>query len=136
MVSDMSVVEHRKLVRDRLPQLIRSRGDEPVTRTLSDAEFTSALLAKLVEEAQELQAAADADRLPELADVWEVLTTLVASLGFSQDDVALAAQFTRTVRGGFGERVWLETTTQAAAAGGAPAGGPAAGVAAAQLVVG
>jgi predicted house-cleaning noncanonical NTP pyrophosphatase (MazG superfamily) len=107
----MSVVEHRKLVRDRVPQQIRSRGDEPTTRTLSDAEFTSALLAKLVEEAQELQVAAETERLPELADVWEVLTTLVASLGFTQDDVALAAQFTRTVRGGFSEKTWLESTT-------------------------
>jgi predicted house-cleaning noncanonical NTP pyrophosphatase (MazG superfamily) len=106
----MSVVEHRKLVRDRVPQQIRSRGDEPITRTLSDAEFTSALLTKLVEEAQELQVAAETERLPELADVWEVLTTLMASLGFSQDEVALAAQFTRTVRGGFSEKTWLEAT--------------------------
>lgn len=110
----MSVVEHHKLVRDRVPQLIRSRGSEPVTRTLTPPEYCTALLAKLVEEAEELRSAQVADRLPELADVWEVWTTLLDCLGFSQEDVAMAAQFKRTVRGGFAERTWLESTTELA----------------------
>jgi predicted house-cleaning noncanonical NTP pyrophosphatase (MazG superfamily) len=107
----MSVVEHRKLVRDRVPQLIRSRGSEPVTRSLSPEEYRAALFAKLVEEAQELREAEDSELLPELADVWEVLTALVAELDFSFDDITLAAQFKRTVRGGFDDRTWLETTS-------------------------
>lgn len=107
----MSVVEHHKLVRDRVPQLIRSRGSEPITRSLSPDEYRTALLAKLVEEAQELRDATEAERLPELADVWEVLTSLLTELDFSLDDVSLAAQFKRTVRGGFDERVFLETTS-------------------------
>ena len=127
MVCDMSAAEHRKLVRDRVPQLIRSRGDEPTTRTLDSQEFLDALLAKLVEEARELQDAPMSERLPELADVWEVLLTLVEQLGFTPDDVALAAQMTRTVRGGFAERVWLESTTTGADSASSAAGAAASG---------
>ena len=107
----MSVVEHRKLVRDRVPQLIRSHGDELVTRTLTAPEFRDALLAKLVEEAQELRAAAPDQRIAELADVWEVFSTAVDDLGFTMEQVEQAALFKRVVRGGFAERTWLESTT-------------------------
>ena len=44
-------VDYDKLVRDRIPEIIGSRGDRAVTRVLDDAGYRSALLAKLVEEA-------------------------------------------------------------------------------------
>ena len=44
----MAVV-YRKLVRDRIPQLIRSEGRRPVTRVLDEASYRQALLAKLIE---------------------------------------------------------------------------------------
>ena len=106
----MSDVTHRKLVRDRVPQLIRSNGEEPVTRVLAPDEYTAALMDKLVEESAELRDAMPEERIGELADVWEVLAALVDDLGFTLDDVAQAAAFTRLVRGGFAERVWLEST--------------------------
>ena len=106
----MSDVTHRKLVRDLVPQLIRSNGEEPVTRVLAPDEYTAALMDKLVEESAELRDAMPEERIGELADVWEVLAALVDDLGFTLDDVAQAAAFTRLVRGGFAERVWLEST--------------------------
>lgn len=46
-----------KLVRDRIPELIRASGRTPVIRTLSDDEYWAALDAKLDEEVVELRAA-------------------------------------------------------------------------------
>jgi predicted house-cleaning noncanonical NTP pyrophosphatase (MazG superfamily) len=44
----------RKLVRDRIPEIIQSEGRRPVTRMLDEAGYREALLAKLIEEAQEV----------------------------------------------------------------------------------
>ena len=100
-----------KLVRDRVPDLIRSRGEIAETTVLGARDYTTALLDKLVEEAVELRLAEPGQHIEELADVWEVLTTAVEQLGFSMAEVEQAATFKRVVRGGFAERLWLETTT-------------------------
>src|SRR5262249_38792282 len=62
-----------KLVRDRIPEIIRASGDRPVTRVADIGEYLGRLGDKLVEEAQE---ARDADRehqAEELADTLEVV---------------------------------------------------------------
>ena len=104
-------MRHRKLVRDRVPDLIRSRGEVAETTVLGAGAYTTALLDKLVEEAVELRIAEPGQHIEELADVWEVLTTAVEQLGFTMAEVEQAATFKRIVRGGFDERLWLETTT-------------------------
>jgi len=57
-------VPHHKLVRDRIPDIIRSERRHPVTRVLDDHDYQAALLAKLAEEASEA-ARAPAQELPE-----------------------------------------------------------------------
>jgi predicted house-cleaning noncanonical NTP pyrophosphatase (MazG superfamily) len=39
---------HRKLVRDRIPEIIQSNGHRPVTRVLDERSYRQALLAKLL----------------------------------------------------------------------------------------
>jgi hypothetical protein len=43
-------VVYRKLVRDRIPEIIQSEGRHPVTRVLDDGSYRRALLAKLATE--------------------------------------------------------------------------------------
>jgi predicted house-cleaning noncanonical NTP pyrophosphatase (MazG superfamily) len=50
-------VDYNKIDRDRIPEIIGSRGDCAVTRVLDEAAFRDALLAKLVEEAHEASVA-------------------------------------------------------------------------------
>lgn len=107
----MPETQHQKLVRDRIPAIIRSRGEQAHTVVLPPADFTTALLDKLVEESVELRTARSQEQLDELADVWEVLTTVVADLGYTLEEIEQAASFKRIVRGGFAERVWLESTS-------------------------
>lgn len=101
---------YRKLVRDRIPEIIEAAGEVPVTRVLAADELVPALVAKVHEEAAELGRAAPDERLGELADVHEVLAALTAAMGYTPEQVAEAARAKRAARGGFIERIWLEET--------------------------
>lgn len=96
-----------KLVRDRIPEIIRATGREPVTRVLDEDEYSAALHAKLSEEAAELRAAVGAEVLEEAADVLEVLQAIAAQHGHSLQDVVNAASKKARDRGGFMDRIWL-----------------------------
>ncbi|MEZ0164814.1 nucleoside triphosphate pyrophosphohydrolase [Kineococcus sp. LSe6-4] len=98
-----------KLVRDRIPEVIRANGEDPVVRVLSEDAFPGALLDKAVEEALELRAATGAEeRLAEAADVYEVLVAVARLCGTTIEEVAHRADRKRAERGGFDGRVWLE----------------------------
>jgi predicted house-cleaning noncanonical NTP pyrophosphatase (MazG superfamily) len=106
-------VDYNKLVRDRIPEIIGSRGDRAVTRVLDEAAYRDALLAKLVEEAQEASVARDEELPAELADVLEALHALAKTLGMSWEQLLALAADKRTRRGGFDGRLFLEYVEQA-----------------------
>jgi predicted house-cleaning noncanonical NTP pyrophosphatase (MazG superfamily) len=54
------VAAKEKLIRDRVPQIIRAQGDEPIVRFADPGEYRELLRAKLVEEAHEVATADDA----------------------------------------------------------------------------
>lgn len=99
-----------KLVRDRIPEIIESNGDFPVSRQLTDEEYVPALLSKLLKEGQELALAGSRqERLEEAADVYEVLAAIAGVDGFSLAEVEAAAVQKRTDRGGFQNKIWLDS---------------------------
>lgn len=103
--------EYNKLVRDRIPEIIRQSGIECEIAILSDAEYCQALRQKLLEEATEV---AEADRdnlLAELADLYEVIDALMLSYGISGDEVLNAQAKRRETRGGFAEKIMLLRTS-------------------------
>ena len=102
-------VVYRKLVRDRIPEIIQAEGRHPVTRVLDDAGYRQALLAKLVEEAREASHATTDDLPGELADVLEVLRALTMAAGMSWPQLLALAEDKRRRRGGFGRRIFLES---------------------------
>jgi len=96
-----------KLVRDKIPDIIRAEGRTPVVEVLAEAQRRPALLAKLLEEAAEAAAATD-DGLPEeLADVLEVVRALAAELGLSLGRILALADDKREQRGGFDQGLFL-----------------------------
>lgn len=98
-----------KLVRDRIPEIMRAKELDPDTRVLSQDEYWAALLDKLDEEADELrEAGRPEDRLEEAADVYEVLSAITKAIGFSVAELREAADRKRAARGGFEERIWLD----------------------------
>ncbi|MDP3299897.1 MAG: nucleoside triphosphate pyrophosphohydrolase, partial [Phenylobacterium sp.] len=95
-----------KLIRDGLPPMMREQGLTVFCHRLGDAEFLTALKAKLLEEAEEVAVATADDLLEELADVSEVLMALIAAAGLSPEAVEAARLAKRAQRGGFEGRVY------------------------------
>ncbi|MCP2257524.1 putative house-cleaning noncanonical NTP pyrophosphatase, all-alpha NTP-PPase (MazG) superfamily [Streptoalloteichus tenebrarius] len=94
-----------KLVRDRIPEIIRRDGAEPVTYVAGDEEYRRRLRDKLGEEVAEFLAA-DADAaVDELADVLEVVRALAADLGVTPEELEAVRRAKAAERGAFADRV-------------------------------
>jgi len=98
---------YNKLVRDRIPEIIRAEGRQCATVVMDDAEFRAALLAKLVEEATETQAATPDELVKELADLCEVLDAILVAHGLQEQEIRTVQQKRRETRGGFFGRIKL-----------------------------
>lgn len=94
-----------KLVRDKVPALIRRSGLEPVIRVADGDEYKQLLREKLREEVEEFLESNDPH---ELADILEVLHALVLDLGLDRDGLEQLRVDKADARGGFVNRiVWL-----------------------------
>ena len=76
---------------------------------LDEAGYRQALLAKLIEEAQEASHATAHDLPGELADVLEVLRALTVTVGMAWPQLLALAKDKRSRRCGFGGRIFLES---------------------------
>ena len=92
-----------KLVRDKIPEIIRAKGEVPSTRVADSAEYRELLLAKLSEEVQEFLAS-DGDP-EELADVLEVVMALADGLGIGQKELERLRAEKAAERGGFSQGI-------------------------------
>ena len=99
---------YNKLVRDKIPEIIESNGEKPITRLLSEEEYKKELEKKLNEEYQEVLNAYGDDRIEELADMLEVMISLAKLDNKKLDDIIMAAHVKRMKRGGFEKRIYLE----------------------------
>ena len=96
-----------KLIRDRLPEIMRAQGQRVIDRPLDQAAYLAELKKKLVEEAAEA-AAADADSLvEELADVLEVVVALGRACGKDAVEIEAKRLEKRAERGGFEQRTYV-----------------------------
>jgi predicted house-cleaning noncanonical NTP pyrophosphatase (MazG superfamily) len=92
-----------KLVRDKIPDIIRIEGLDPVTRVAGEAEYAERLRAKLREEVEEFLAS-DSDP-EELADILEVLHALARQSGTTPEHIEELRQKKAAERGGFTNRI-------------------------------
>ena len=97
-----------KLVRDKIPDIIKNNGEEAIYHILNDEEYKLALKKKLEEEC--LEVLEDNDILEECADVLEVIDALVNSYGFSWEELLNKKEQKKEKRGGFNNKIFLEKT--------------------------
>jgi predicted house-cleaning noncanonical NTP pyrophosphatase (MazG superfamily) len=102
-----------KLVRDRIPQIIRSRGAEPVVRVADRQEYRGLLRGKLTEEVHEFLASEEPE---ELADILEVVLALATELGVDRARLEALRATKAAERGGFAGRIVWQGNQAATAA--------------------
>lgn len=95
---------YNKLVRDKIPEMIRRQGEKPNIRILDEEAYIRCLEQKLDEEVAEYHRDKN---LEELADILEVVYALADSLGCSRAQLMEAYQRKHDARGGFANRVFL-----------------------------
>lgn len=95
-----------KLVRDKIPDIIRADGKDSMIRIADLEEYAARLRGKLREEVDEFLASDDDPE--ELADILEVLYALARQIGVSPEKVEELRAAKAAERGGFNERIiWL-----------------------------
>lgn len=97
-------VFYNKLVRDRIPDMIAASGRVARCRKLKKSEFFEYLSSKLVEEAQEFFATRSVE---ELADMLEVIKSVMEEAGWKAMDVERARKKKAQERGAFTRRLLL-----------------------------
>ncbi|MCE5221510.1 MAG: nucleoside triphosphate pyrophosphohydrolase [Clostridium sp.] len=95
-----------KLVRDKIPEIIKADGKQCDVEIASAEEKYILLENKLKEEVNEFL---EDKNLEELADVMEVLFGLADSLGYSEEDILKARDKKKEERGGFKEGIVLKS---------------------------
>ena len=95
-----------KLVRDKIPEIIESKGGIADCRTLSDEEFRAELIKKMHEETEEFN---KDNTLEELGDMYSVLFELAHNAGFNISDVMMASEQKRMQNGGFSKKIFMKS---------------------------
>lgn len=96
---------YNKLVRDKIPDIIKKDNEKPVTRILDDEEAIKYLNAKLLEETNEYL---EAENIEELADILEVFHGILKAKNISFEDVESVRIQKKNERGGFDNKIFLE----------------------------
>ena len=94
-----------KLVRDKIPEIIREAGKIPITRLMDNEDYLKELDTKLNEEVQEYQ---EDKSIEEMADVLEVLFAICEARGYSIDQLMQVRNDKKENRGAFKEKIYWE----------------------------
>jgi predicted house-cleaning noncanonical NTP pyrophosphatase (MazG superfamily) len=97
-----------KLYRDKIITWLESMGSIIELKTLNNQEYDIALREKILEEVKEIVLAKDKQELiSEIADVLEVIDSLIVLHGISKDDVTHIKKEKNQSRGGFFDKKFV-----------------------------
>lgn len=96
---------YNKLVRDKIPEIIKASGKVPVIYYADNEEYYKFLQVKLTEELSEFMAS---NEVEELADLCEVINSILVYKGITHDIFKQIMEEKREKRGAFENRIILE----------------------------
>ncbi|HFK1809835.1 TPA: phosphoribosyl-ATP pyrophosphohydrolase [Bacillus cereus] len=103
---------YNKLIRNKIPQIIKSNGKIPTTRILPKNEYIKELCKKTQEELTEyIEAKTKPDKLEELSDLLELINALAEQEGTTLEEINNIRKKKAKERGGFSDRVFLIEVT-------------------------
>lgn len=100
------IKSYNKLVRDKIPQIIRDNGETAITHILDDKTYVDELIKKLGEEYQEFL---DNPSVEELADIHEVIIAL-SEVITTPNELERVRNEKANDRGAFKQKIFLERT--------------------------
>ena len=98
-------MKYNKLVRDNIPEYIKSKGKVPITHVADETEYWEKLKEKLQEEVDEFL---KDDNIEEIADILEVIDAIANYKKFSREDIGRIKEKKAEERGKFKDRIILE----------------------------
>ncbi|WIG13414.1 nucleoside triphosphate pyrophosphohydrolase [Bacillus thuringiensis] len=103
---------YNKLIRNKIPQIIKSNGKTPTTRILPEDEYIEELCKKTQEELTEyIKAKTKPDKLEELSDLLELINALAEHEGATLEEINNIRKKKAEERGSFSNRVFLIEVT-------------------------
>ena len=100
---------YHKLVRDKIPQIIRQGGNSCTTCVLDTEEYLQELDQKLQEELNEYQESKSPE---ELADLLEVMMAAAKARGYQWQEIENIRLAKLEKRGGFEQRILLQSVEE------------------------
>lgn len=98
-------MRYDKLVRDKIPEVIKSKGEIALTHIAEEAEYWQKLKEKLREEVEEF---CSDESIGEIADILEVIDAICDHKGFNKQEVEEVKNKKAEERGGFKDRIILD----------------------------
>lgn len=105
----MKTMNYNKLVRDKIPEIIKQGGGTPFTEILSDEEYIKMLNEKLLEEVKEYLESGIVD---ELADISEVIYAILAYKNITLEEFQKIRFKKFENRGGFKKKILLKKVVE------------------------
>lgn len=98
-------MKYNKLVRDKIPEYIKSKGGTPITHIADEKEYWEKLKEKLLEEFEEFK---NEENIEEYADILEVLEAIADYKDFNSEEVKKIKEKKAEERGKFKNRIILD----------------------------
>lgn len=102
-------IVYNKLVRDKIPEIIKENGKTCKFKIVNENEYKKELIRKLYEEIAEFE---EAWNVEELADIFEVMYSIIDIGEFDIDQIMKIRLKKREKRGGFEKRIFLESVSE------------------------
>ena len=99
------MIKYNKLIRDKIPTILEDQKKEFKTHKATEEEYMQKLQEKLLEEVSEFL---EKPCLEELADIQEVLNTILYVMNISGDDLLKEMVEKSILRGAFEEKLILD----------------------------
>jgi predicted house-cleaning noncanonical NTP pyrophosphatase (MazG superfamily) len=98
-------MKYNKLVRDKVPEYIKSKGGASIIHMASDKEYWDKLKEKLLEEVKEFS---ETETIEEMADIQEVITAICDYKSFDKTKLETVREKKAKERGLFKKKIILE----------------------------
>jgi len=99
-------MKYNKLVRDNIPEIIKEKGENPLSHIAEEKEYWQKLREKLQEEVNEFL---EEESEEEFADILEVIYAICEVKGISKEKVEALREKKAEERGSFKKKVILDS---------------------------